>query len=134
MSSAGMCGEWLPNAAVTGLEHGDFLTLQEEMPATYASLLHYQDILKNNFDDLHDVDFVVQQGIVWLLGVSSAKTLPGSTLAGLCSDQWASSEECASNDGLAVTWLCVGFLFYFCAVKYCFKMLYILDFGCCKQL
>ncbi|CAE8617219.1 unnamed protein product [Polarella glacialis] len=103
MSSAGMCGEWLPNAAVTGLEHGDFLTLQEEMPATYASLLHYQDILKNNLDDLHDVDFVVQQGIVWLLGVSSAKTLPGSTLPGLCSDQWASSEECASNDGLAVS-------------------------------
>src|SRR5690606_9833575 len=81
-------GEWLPNAqgedVVAGIrtprpltiaqaQEGDAASLEEAMPENYAQLFAIQRKLEQHFRDMQDLEFTIEDGVLYLLQTRSAK-------------------------------------------------------------
>mmetsp|Transcript_150576 Transcript_150576/g.484175 ORF Transcript_150576/g.484175 Transcript_150576/m.484175 type:complete len:1049 (+) Transcript_150576:74-3220(+) len=60
--------EWAKQAGIPEDERMvDFPSLEERMPAVYTQLVHYQDVLSSHVAEAKSVEFLVQQGRLWIL-------------------------------------------------------------------
>jgi len=77
-----------------------FASLEEEMPGLYARLLHCHDTLQCHFNDLPAVEFVVEQGKLWLLQSASHSGVvaTGNNVNELPLPGHADVSECMDND------------------------------------
>ena len=83
-------GEWLVNAqgedVVAGIRTPQYLTrarreaagaelpsMEEAMPDAYAELARVFDLLENHYKDMQDIEFTVQEGVLWMLQTRSGK-------------------------------------------------------------
>src|SRR5690606_2630335 len=81
-------GEWLPNAqgedVVAGIrtprpltiaqaQEGDAASLEEAMPENYAQLFAIQRKLEQHFRDMQDLEFTIEDGVLYLLQTRSGK-------------------------------------------------------------
>ncbi|MWV27977.1 pyruvate, phosphate dikinase [Aurantiacibacter rhizosphaerae] len=83
-------GEWLVNAqgedVVAGIRTPQYLTkarreaagaelpsMEEAMPAAYEELARVFDLLENHYKDMQDIEFTVQEGVLWMLQTRSGK-------------------------------------------------------------
>ncbi|MGB3795864.1 MAG: pyruvate, phosphate dikinase [Alteraurantiacibacter sp.] len=83
-------GEWLVNAqgedVVAGIRTPQYLTkarreaagaelpsMEEAMPAAYQELARVFDLLENHYKDMQDIEFTVQEGVLWMLQTRSGK-------------------------------------------------------------
>ena len=86
VGSRGLFGEWLPNAqgedVVAGTRtplplnrgsHGEGQTLQEAIPAAYASLEKMQSALEKHYTDMQDIEFTIERGTLFLLQTRTGK-------------------------------------------------------------
>ena len=49
------------------------LSMEEALPEVYAQLAKVFDLLENHYRDMQDIEFTVQQGILWMLQTRSGK-------------------------------------------------------------
>jgi len=85
--------EWAAQQGIPEQERAaSFPSLEEEMPAVYANLMHYQDVLSCHLEGPFAVEFAVQQGTLWLLQSTPVKQawLP-------CESHLCSSSECGRS-------------------------------------
>ena len=83
-------GEWLVNAqgedVVAGIRTPQYLTrarreaagaelpsMEEAMPDAYAELARVFDLLEKHYKDMQDIEFTVQEGVLWMLQTRSGK-------------------------------------------------------------
>ena len=83
-------GEWLVNAqgedVVAGIRTPQYLTkarreaagadrpsMEEAMPDAFAELARVFDLLERHYTDMQDIEFTVQQGVLWLLQTRNGK-------------------------------------------------------------
>ena len=83
-------GEWLVNAqgedVVAGIRTPQYLTkarreaagadrpsMEEAMPDAFAELARVFDLLERHYADMQDIEFTVQQGVLWLLQTRNGK-------------------------------------------------------------
>ncbi len=83
-------GEWLVNAqgedVVAGIRTPQYLTkarreaagaelpsMEEAMPDAYAELARVFDLLENHYKDMQDIEFTVQEGVLWMLQTRNGK-------------------------------------------------------------
>ena len=83
-------GEWLVNAqgedVVAGIRTPQYLTkarreaagadrpsMEEAMPEAFAELARVFDLLERHYTDMQDIEFTVQQGVLWLLQTRNGK-------------------------------------------------------------
>jgi pyruvate,orthophosphate dikinase len=84
----GMSGEWLPRAQGEEIVSGartpePICNLKAQMPAVYAELEGYVEMLSNHIGGVVDVEFTVEAGKLYILQYRSAKVSPvaAATLA-----------------------------------------------------
>ncbi len=85
-----MYGEWLPNAqgedVVAGIRtpyainkscvsfaNEKMPTMEEKLPDTYKKLLEIRKTLENNYKDMQDIEFTIQDGELYMLQTRSGK-------------------------------------------------------------
>ncbi len=83
-------GEWLVNAqgedVVAGIRTPQYLTrarreaagaelpsMEEAMPGAYEELARVFDLLENHYKDMQDIEFTVQEGVLWMLQTRNGK-------------------------------------------------------------
>ncbi|RPJ41458.1 MAG: pyruvate, phosphate dikinase, partial [Candidatus Latescibacterota bacterium] len=58
---------------VAGKGDGGLLSLEEEMPSVYAELVDNYKQIEKHYRDMADIEFTVQQGVLWMLQTRSGK-------------------------------------------------------------
>ena len=84
--AAGLFGEWLPNAqgedVVAGIRtplpinkasNLEGTTLEVAMPEAYSSLVGMQTTLESHFGDMQDIEFTIENGVLYLLQTRTGK-------------------------------------------------------------
>jgi pyruvate, orthophosphate dikinase len=70
-------GEYLLNAqgedVVAGIRTPLYLSLEEEMPESYAELLRVFEVLENHFCDMQDIEFTIERGRLFILQTRNGK-------------------------------------------------------------
>ena len=71
-------GEYLMNAQGEDIVAGirtpqPISTLKEQNPKIYEQLIHYKDLLEKHFKDMQDIEFTIQDGILYFLQTRKGK-------------------------------------------------------------
>jgi len=83
-------GEWLINAqgedVVAGIrtpnplnnatkndQNRNLPSLEEAMPETYKALVEIRNTLENHYHDMQDIEFTIQEGVLWMLQTRTGK-------------------------------------------------------------
>jgi phosphohistidine swiveling domain-containing protein len=90
----GLFGEWLPRAQGEDIVSGSHTpqpinTLEVQMPAVYAELKGYVEMLSAHVGGVADVEFTVEAGKLYVLQVRQAKVSPVAAATMAVRAQWA---------------------------------------------
>jgi len=89
--------DWAESSGVEESERQEqFLSLEEDMPSAFAQLVHCQNVLGGHLPEFQGVEFVIQQGRLWLMGSTRDADVSFSAVLG---SESHSGETVWENEG-----------------------------------